>query len=177
MLGFFCPCNEHQKKPGATSEQVQPILLPAFTGYKYVKLSLKSCCSFFCRYGKLKCGPGWLRAYLQQSALPCWEPVRVAKCQTARPCWVKLTMNSPDQPHWPDVSCLMFPFLFGDTEGLPVQPVWGLNRYYTALTGSWIRCKLTQSLLIMCLFSRWLLFILTVTSLSHKMCLAHSNSG
>lgn len=50
-----------------------------------------------------QCGPGWLRASLQQSALPCWEPVRVAQRQTAQPCWVKLTMNKPDQPQWPDV--------------------------------------------------------------------------
>lgn len=37
----------------ASSEQAQSTKLEAFTGYKYVKLSLKSCCSFVRLYRML----------------------------------------------------------------------------------------------------------------------------
>lgn len=41
------------KKPGTPSGQALTILFPGLTGYTYVKLCLKRCCSFVCRYRKL----------------------------------------------------------------------------------------------------------------------------
>ncbi len=52
VVSRWCWCAIVHVAPLKKPEHVQPILLPAFTGYKYVKLSLKSCCSFVCLHRK-----------------------------------------------------------------------------------------------------------------------------
>lgn len=99
----------------------------AFTGYLHVRSSLKRVVALLSMSKRSLCvSRADSRASLQRFALPRWEPVRAAQCQTSQPRWVKMTINRRlEQPHWPDarifVRCLMFPFLLGVKRSSPCR--------------------------------------------------------
>lgn len=99
----------------------------AFTGYLHVRSPLKRVVALLSMSKRSLCvSRADFRASLQRFALPRWEPVRAAQCQTSQPRWVKMTINRRlEQPHWPDarifVRCLMFPFLLGVKRSAPCR--------------------------------------------------------
>lgn len=85
-----------KKKSDATSKQAEPISLPAFTDYKYVKLSLKSRCSFFFFFFS----PSLQDVTVARAG--CEHPFSSLLCHAGSLSeWLSVKVPSPAESSWP----------------------------------------------------------------------------